>query len=118
MADMTDGGLTDGWSAVVGEAPGEIRLRGALDFSVIPFVRARLLQLLGTDGGDRVLDMDTVDYLDSSGLALLIELQRLLAVNGRVLRIGSASPQVRKLLALTELGDRFGLAVSPEPESD
>ena len=100
---------TPSWSLTAGNAPGEVTLAGEIDFSVTPVVRERLLDVVGTDAPEIVLDMAGLSYIDSSGLALLIELRKILAESGRSVRIRTISPQVRKLFNLTQLGDLFGL---------
>ena len=85
-------------------------LAGEIDFSVTPAARERLLQLTEKYTGDLVLDMADLTYIDSSGLALLLEARKHLQEHGRTVRIRSIAPQVRKLLQLTQLGEMFGLS--------
>ena len=98
-----------GWRIDKGDEPGELVLSGEIDFSVTPAVRERLLQLTENIPGDLVLDMVDLTYIDSSGLALLLETRKQLQEEGRGVRIRSIAPQVRKLLQLTQLGELFGL---------
>lgn len=97
------------WTLSAGDAPGVVRLAGEIDFSVTPRVRERLLEIVGAAPAEIVLDMAELSYIDSSGLALLIELRKSLIEAGRAVRIRTISPQVRKLLNLTQLGELFGL---------
>ena len=99
-----------GWRMDIGDEPGVLVLAGEIDFSVTPAVRERLLQLTEKIPGDIVLDMADLSYIDSSGLALLLETRRQMQENGRSVRIRSIAPQVRKLLQLTQLGELFGLS--------
>jgi len=99
-----------GWRLSTGEAPGVVVFGGEIDFSVTPQVRDRLLELLRDTSGEVVLDMAELRYIDSSGLALLLELRKLLLEKKRTVRIRSIAPQVRKLLHLTQLGEMFGLS--------
>jgi len=98
-----------GWSLTLGDKPGDVILAGEIDFSVTHKVRERLMAVVDTDAPEIVLDMAGLSYIDSSGLALLIELRKILAESGRSVRIRTISPQVRKLFNLTQLGDLFGL---------
>lgn len=97
------------WRLEAGETPGVFVFGGEIDFSVTPKVRERLLELLEGSKGDVVLDLADLAYIDSSGLALLIELRKQMQEKGRTVRIRSISPQVGKLLHLTQLGEMFGL---------
>lgn len=101
------------WRLQAGEAPGVLVFGGEIDFSVTPKVRESLIKLLEGSEGDVVLDLADLAYIDSSGLALFIELRKQMQEKGRTVRIRSISPQVRKLLHLTQLGEMFGL-----PEQD
>lgn len=97
------------WRVTTGDAPGRIVFSGEIDFSVTPTVRERLLELVGKTKKDIELDLADLTYIDSSGLALLLELRKQLAETGRSVAIRSISPQVRKLFNLTQLSDLFGL---------
>jgi anti-sigma B factor antagonist len=99
----------DNWRLSKGDMPGEIILSGEIDFSVTPTVRARLQGLMAEGAPEIVLDMAGLSYIDSSGLAMLIELRKVLAESGRTVTIKAISPQVRKLFNLTQLGEFFGL---------
>ena len=99
-----------GWTVQLGPAPGEVTLAGEIDFSVTPQVRQRLVGLVDSGIPGLTVHLAGLSYIDSSGLALLLELRRTLTESGRFLRIVDISPQVRKLFKLTELGSLFGLS--------
>ena len=103
-------GQGDGnWRVTAGDTPGSVVLAGEIDFSVAPKVRARLLEVVGKGAQDVSLDLGDLAYIDSSGLALLIELRKHLVDAGGAVRIRSISPQVRKIFNLTQLSELFGL---------
>ncbi len=97
------------WEFRPGETPGTASISGEIDFTVTPKVRERLMEFLQQDAREIVLDLSGLSYIDSSGLALLIEARKLLAESGRSIRIGAISSQVRKLFNLTQIGGLFGL---------
>ena len=107
--DETDADKNGNWRVTTGDAPGVVVMAGEIDFSVTPRVRVRLLELVGETDADILLDMAGLDYIDSSGLALLLELRKHLQESGRSVRVRSISPQVRKLFNLTQLAELFGL---------
>lgn len=109
ILDETDARKNGNWRVTAGDAPGVVVMAGEIDFSVAPRVRDRLLDLVGESRADVVLDMAGLDYIDSSGLALLLELRKHLQEHGRSVRVRSISPQVRKLFNLTQLAELFGL---------
>jgi anti-sigma B factor antagonist len=96
-----------GWEESV--ADGLVALSGEIDFTVTPRMRERLAAFIEATGGEIILDMGGLDYIDSSGLAALIEARKILKSKGRKIRISEVSPQVRKLFNLTQIGDLFGL---------
>jgi anti-sigma B factor antagonist len=104
-SDATD----QGWKLALGDTPGTVVLSGEIDFSGTPKVREALLKMLAGGAPEISFDMAGLSYIDSSGLALLLEMRRILTESGRTMRITSISPQVRKLFNLTQLGDLFGL---------
>ncbi len=99
----------DGWSVNAGDEPGSVVLSGEIDFSVAPRVRERLMECLRAGAPEVVVHLAGLDYVDSSGLALLIEARKRLLEAGRTIRIADISPQVRKIFNLTQLGELFGL---------
>lgn len=87
-----------------------ITLVGEIDYSVTPDVRSFLLKAVEDCKSLLIkLDLSGVHYLDSSGLAILIEMRRVLMMNERQLDVVDASPQVRKLFSLTQVGQLFGM---------
>lgn len=109
ILDETDAHENGNWRVTAGDALGVVVMAGEIDFSVTPQVRERLLDLVGETDADILLDMAGLDYIDSSGLALLLELRKHLQEDGRSVRVRSISPQVRKLFNLTQLAELFGL---------
>lgn len=88
---------------------GMVRLAGEIDYTVTPQVRERLLAHIRDSEGPVVLDLGQLTYMDSSGLALLIEARRHLAEQDRSLEIGKITPEVEKIINLTQVGHLFNL---------
>ena len=86
---------------------------GQIDFSVSAEFRAFMRALADRADSDLALDLGRLVYLDSSGLAVLLESRRQLTSHGHMLRVTAVSPQVQKLFGLTQVGPLFGL-----PEED
>jgi anti-anti-sigma factor len=90
-----------------------LRLRGELDVHTAPTLRARLLYLL-PEREPLVLELRALDFMDSSGLAALLELRSRAGQVGWDVRIRGARGRVRELLERTgtlslvesESGDR------------
>ena len=93
------------WTCI--EEQGALKLAGEVDYTVSEEVRAFLLERIAAGQGALTLDLAGVTYLDSSGLAVLLEARRTLLDLGRALCIKSISPQVKKLMVLTKVDHVF-----------
>lgn len=88
-----------------------VRIEGDVDLASVPRLRAELTQLV--DGGARriTLDLEEVEFIDSSGLGVLVGALRLLQdTNGGRVIVERAQDSVRKVFEITGLGPMFGLA--------
>jgi anti-anti-sigma factor len=82
--------------------PFTLRVHGEVDIFTIPFVRERLRRAIALpQARDLVLDFTYCDYIDSSGLALLLVVRNQLARSGGRLRVSNATPSIRRKLART-----------------
>ena len=81
-----------------------LRVAGELDVHTVPHLWASLSFAFEPDQPIRV-DMSEVTFIDSSALAALIA-----TAEERGMHILNPSPQVERLLSLTGLSERFGLA--------
>ena len=88
-----------------------IHLLGEMDLSVIGRVDREMRRAEQTDATSIVLDLDELEFLDVSGIRLLLHLHARSLSNGGRLRINrSASPQVRRVIELTGVGDALPFA--------
>ena len=97
------------WQGMEDPATGMAVLSGEIDFSNSPAVRDWLRVFCHVHTGPVVLDLSAVQYIDSSGLAILIEIRKHLKAEARSIRISAVSDQVRRLFSLTQIGDLFGI---------
>ena len=81
-------------------------LRGDVDLSSSPEARKLLLSSIG--GSDRVLvDLSSVTYIDSSGVASLVEALQASKKNGNQFALAAASEPTRRVLELARLDQVF-----------
>ena len=81
-------------------------LAGDVDLESSPRARALLLELV--QGGRRVLvDLSAVSYLDSSGVASLIEAYQLARKRGAGFALVAPTPAARRVLELARLDRVF-----------
>jgi anti-sigma B factor antagonist len=97
------------WNMIEDKEEGRITISGEIDYTVTPELRVRFKDFIEATRGDLSLDLSTLQYLDSSGLAVLIEARRLLDSKGRGIAILSLTPQVKKILQLTQVSSLFGI---------
>jgi anti-anti-sigma factor len=105
LADMTE--PSEAFSATVVECRGDalVVVAGELDMATAPELSRTLDPLV--DGGlsGLVLDFSELTFLDSSGIAVLIDTQQRLAPKGRQLSIRSAQPGAMKVFEISGLLD-------------
>jgi len=88
------------------EAGERIRLVGELDLSVVGRLELEMCRAEATDAESILLDLDELEFLDASGIRLLLDLNDRSENNGGRLRITRArAPQVRRVIELTGVGD-------------
>jgi anti-sigma B factor antagonist len=93
-----------------------LRLSGELDLASAGVLDTAIAELC-TDGAERiVVEMDELQFMDSTGLRSVLVGQELCQVNGCELLIGEMSPQVERLFEISGVGEkltrRAGLADS------
>jgi anti-anti-sigma factor len=92
------------------DADTRVSLLGEVDLSVIGTVDREMRRAEATDAAKIVLDLDELEFLDASGIRLLLKLSNRSRSNGGRLRITRArSPQVQRVLELTGVGEMLPL---------
>jgi anti-sigma B factor antagonist len=90
------------------EAGTRISLLGEMDLSVIGRVDREVRRAEDGNAARIVLDLGELEFLDASGIRLLLHLSDRSRSNGGRLRITRARyPQVRRVIELTGVGDRL-----------
>jgi anti-anti-sigma factor len=82
-----------------------ISVRGELDLSTAPELQGPLDQTLEDDGGSVLIDLSDCEFIDSTGIALIVRAWQRLnnGGEGRGLVICSQNDQVRRVLEITGL---------------
>lgn len=80
---------------------------GELTIAFAAQQRETLLTMLAEDPPDLLLDLGQIEACDSSGVQLLVALQRSARERGRHLRITDASAPVKQALATYALSERL-----------
>ena len=90
-----------------------LALEGEVDLAVTPALRQRLLARVAP-GRALMVDLSAVTYIDSSGLASLVEAYQAAQAEGGRLALVAASQQVRRVLELARLDRVFTLVERAE----
>lgn len=91
-----------------------VTVSGEIDLSNSPALRARMLDLVAKHSPKRVvLNLGLVPYMDSSAVAVLVELLRKVGKGKRVV-LTDLQPRVKGLLEIARLDTIFAVAKSEE----
>jgi anti-anti-sigma factor len=82
-------------------------LAGELDLASSPALDRQLRELDGTNPGRLLIDLSRLDFMDSTGLAIMIGAQQSAQDNGHRLSLRPGPGQVQRLFELTGVLDRF-----------
>jgi anti-anti-sigma factor len=89
-----------------------VRVTGEMDLSVIGLVDREMQRAEASDAARIVLDLGELEFLDASGIRLLLHLTARSQDDGQRLRIRAGrSPQVRRVLELTGVDELLPLEV-------
>lgn len=97
------------WALQVDAGQGSVKLSGELDYSSSTKLRAALEDFIKLSKGPVDIDLTGLEYLDSSGLAVLIELRKKLKVKNRELTVAGVHPNAEKVIRLTQVAELFGI---------
>jgi anti-anti-sigma factor len=86
-----------------------LRLRGVLDIETVDQFREETRRLLAAGATHFVLDVQDLEYLDSSGLGALVALHRQVAARAGTVRLRQPQAAIRGILELTRLDRVFAL---------
>ena len=90
-----------------------IRLAGELDIASAPTLETELRQVENGAPATIVLDLRTLEFLDSTGLRIIIEADSRAREAGRRVVIVRGPAAVQRVLAVTRLDERLELVDDP-----
>jgi anti-anti-sigma factor len=91
-----------------------IAVSGELDLASSPILEERLDQVFDSDVERVILDLRALDFMDSTGLSVLIKAHQTAEEAERRLCLVKGPPQVQRLLSLTGVGERLSILEAPE----
>lgn len=84
-------------------------VHGELDQGTAPELRGALGSAMGESSASVLVDLSGCDFIDSTGLSLLVEAKRRLGEDGRGFGVCCPDADVRRLLELTGIDAAVGL---------
>jgi anti-sigma B factor antagonist len=84
-----------------------VTVNGDIEMMTIKNFKEKLFEIGHNIDKDIEIDLSTVDYIDSSGVGVLISLLKLQKKKGKNLNITKVSPKVLNVLRLSSLSDVF-----------
>jgi anti-sigma B factor antagonist len=82
-----------------------VTVRGEVDIANVEALRRHLAGVIDSPPPRVVFDLGELSFVDSSGIAVLVQV----ANAAPEVKVGAASPVVRRILEVTGLGEHFGL---------
>ena len=85
-------------------------VRGDVDFSSASAVQDELLALVNSTSDNLVLDCEGLEFVDSTGIAVFVQTQRILELQGRRMRVVNLRGMARRAFDLLGLSEVLGIA--------
>ena len=84
-----------------------LQLAGEIDMHCSTELRGELLEISQSPPAQTIINMSEVDFMDSSGVAVLIEALQLHRRNGGLLKLVGVNPRVRSIFEISRLDSIF-----------
>lgn len=91
-----------------------VRLTGELDLASAPILERALTDADVTGAPLVVLDLDGLEFVDSTGLRAILMAHSDSSDKGREFAITPGSPQVQRLLSITSVTDHLRVIAAPD----
>jgi anti-sigma B factor antagonist len=91
-----------------------VAVSGELDLASSPALQEELDRVAASDARMLIIDLRELDFMDSTGLSVLVRAHQRAEEQGRELAMVRGPQQVQRLLTLTGVSDRLTVIDSPE----
>jgi anti-anti-sigma factor len=102
----------------VGSEPDRIvlSLHGELDLASAPLLQSEIERAEAGDATLMVLDLDDLEFIDSTGLRIILAAHERSQERGQMLALTRGSQQVQRLLSITRAGEHLRIIESPDEQ--
>jgi len=83
---------------------------GEIDINTAPEIKKHFEKVLSKKAPKIVINFSKVTYVDSSGLATLVEILKSMRIYGGKMRLSNLSPKIKSLFEITKLEKLFDIA--------
>lgn len=90
----------------------EMAVSGDIDISTAPALRDKLVNLIDSGCRSLKIDVQRVEFLDASGLGVLVGAMQRIRANGGSLELIGTSQRLIRIFAITGLDKAFGVPAS------
>lgn len=80
-----------------------IRASGYIDISTSPRLREKIIEVVSDDASLLLLDLGSIEFLDSSALGVILNGWKLVQAEGGTLAVISPQPRITKIFEITGL---------------
>jgi anti-sigma B factor antagonist len=91
-----------------------VRLDGELDMANAPLLQAAIENAERDDNSMLVLDLQRLQFMDSTGLRIILWARERCVENGRELALTPGSEQVQRLLSVSGAGEHLRIIASAD----
>jgi anti-sigma B factor antagonist len=91
-----------------------LRLDGELDLASAPLLESEVESALQDDPAAIVLDLRGLEFIDSTGLRMILSLDQRCAEGGQTFALVRGSQQVQRLMNMTRVAEHLKFVTSPE----
>lgn len=85
-----------------------IQINGKFDFNLVQEFRAAYIDI-GNDKPKVVVDLRDTEYMDSSALGMLLNMQKNLGPKASSIAISNCRPQIKKILQISRFDKKFDI---------
>lgn len=93
-----------------------LRLHGELDLASAPLLQAEIESAERDDAALIVLDLDDLEFIDSTGLRIVLAAHERSQERGQTLALTRGSQQVRRLMSITRAGEHLRILESADAQ--